>query len=224
MAPRVRENILKISPYKAGESKIEGVDRIIKLSSNENTAGPSPRAIEALRDAAADVSYYPEPSSRRLREALADHWAIEADRIITGTGSQKRIRPEDKFEDVYLDQRKMQYLYKSADKYVFMDMETYEQPELTEDVVGDATQYLKENDECSILFYEGQVVSLDLPANVTLKVEYTEPGVKGDTVQNVTKPATLETGIEVKVPNHINIGDNVKIDTRTGDFVERVNS
>ncbi|MCA8917620.1 MAG: elongation factor P [Planctomycetes bacterium] len=144
--------------------------------------------------------------------------------IITGTGSQKRIRPEDKFEDVFLDQRKMQYLYKNADKYVFMDMETYEQPELNEDVVGDANLYLKENDECSILFYEGQVVSLDLPANVTLKVEYTEPGVKGDTVQNVTKPATLETGIEIKVPNHINIGDNVKVDTRTGEFVERVNS
>ena len=144
--------------------------------------------------------------------------------IITGTGSQKRIRPEDKFEDVFLDQRKMQYLYKNADKYVFIDMETYEQPELNEDVVGDANLYLKENDECSILFYEGQVVSLDLPANVTLKVEYTEPGVKGDTVQNVTKPATLETGIEIKVPNHINIGDNVKVDTRTGEFVERVNS
>src|SRR5690606_317651 len=114
-------------------------------------------------------------------------------------------------------------LYKDGDKYVFMDMETYEQPELTEDVVGDASNYLKENDECNILFYEGAVVSLELPPLVVLKIEYTEPGVKGDTVQNVTKPATLETGLEVKVPNHINIGDNVRIDTRTGEFVERVN-
>jgi elongation factor P len=143
--------------------------------------------------------------------------------IITGNGGQKRISPEDKFEDVYLDNRKMQYLYKSGDKYVFMDIETYEQPEISEDVVGDASLYLRENDECNILFYEGQVVSLELPANVTLKITYTEPGVRGDTVQNVTKPATLETGLEVKVPNHINLGDKVRVDTRTGEFVERVN-
>jgi elongation factor P len=143
--------------------------------------------------------------------------------IITGTGSQKRISPEDKFEDVFLDNRKMQYLYKSGDKYVFMDMETYEQPELSEDVVGDASLYLRENDECNILFYEGQVVSLELPPNVTLEITYTEPGVRGDTVQNVTKPATLETGLEIKVPNHMNLGDKVKVDTRTGEFVERVN-
>ena len=144
--------------------------------------------------------------------------------IITGVGSQKRVRPEDKFEDVYLDSRKMQYLYQNGENYVFMDMETYEQPEINGDIVGDASNYLKENDECTILFHEGSVVSLELPPNVTLEVEYTEPGVKGDTVQNVTKSAKLETGIEVKVPNHINIGDRVKIDTRTGDFVERDNS
>jgi elongation factor P len=143
--------------------------------------------------------------------------------IVTGTGSQKRISPEDKFEDVFLDNRKMQYLYKSGDKFVFMDMETYEQPELGEDIVGDAALYLRENDECNILFYEGQVVSLELPPNVTLEITYTEPGVRGDTVQNVVKPATLETGLEIKVPNHINLGDKVKVDTRTGEFVERVN-
>ncbi len=87
MAPQARENLEKINPYKAGESTVEGVDRIIKLSSNENTTGPSPRAIEAYRDAAADMAFYPEPTSQRLRNALADHYNIEADRIITGTGS-----------------------------------------------------------------------------------------------------------------------------------------
>ncbi|MBX3459137.1 MAG: elongation factor P [Planctomycetes bacterium] len=143
--------------------------------------------------------------------------------IVTGHGSQKRISPEDKFEDVYLDNRKMTYLYKSGDKYVFMDNETYEQPELGEDIVGDSALYLKENDECNILFYEGAVVSLELPPLVVLKITYTEPGVRGDTVQNVTKPATLETGLEVKVPNHIHQGDMVRVDTRTGEFVERVN-
>jgi elongation factor P len=144
--------------------------------------------------------------------------------IITGNGSQRRISPEDKFEDVFLDNRKMTYLYKSGDKYVFMDSETFEQPELGEDIVGDSANYLKENDECNIMFYEGEVVSLELPAHVTLKVEYTEPGAKGDTVQNVTKPAKLETGFEIKVPNHIRVGDNVRVDTRTGEFMERVNS
>ncbi|MCC6466653.1 MAG: elongation factor P [Planctomycetes bacterium] len=143
--------------------------------------------------------------------------------IITGVGSQRRVSPEDKFEDVFLDNRKMTYLYKQGETYVFMDQETYEQPELPADIVGDMAGYLRENDECNIMFYEGQVVSLELPAHVVLTVKYTEPGARGNTVQNVTKPATLETGLEVKVPNHINVGDKVKIDTRTGDFMERVN-
>lgn len=143
--------------------------------------------------------------------------------IITGVGSQRRVSPEDKFEDVYLDNRKMSYLYKQGDSYVFMDNETYEQPEISAEVVGDAASYLRENDECNVFFYEGDVVSIELPPAVVLKVVYTEPGVRGNTVQNVTKPAKLETGLEVKVPNHINIGDKVRIDTRTGEFTERVN-
>ena len=143
--------------------------------------------------------------------------------IITGVGSQRRVSPEDKFEDVFLDNRKMSYLYKQGDSYVFMDNETYEQPEIASEVVGDAASYLRENDECNVFFYEGDVVSIELPPAVVLKVEYTEPGVRGNTVQNVTKPAKLETGLEVKVPNHINIGDKVRIDTRTGEFTERVN-
>ncbi|MBX3473527.1 MAG: elongation factor P [Planctomycetes bacterium] len=143
--------------------------------------------------------------------------------IVTGVGSQRRVSPEDKFEDVYLDNRKMSYLYKQGDSYVFMDNETYEQPEISAEVVGDAAMYLRENDECNVFFYEGDVVSIELPPAVVLKVEYTEPGVRGNTVQNVTKPAKLETGLEVKVPNHINIGDKVRIDTRTGEFTERVN-
>ena len=143
--------------------------------------------------------------------------------ILTGVGSNRRVRPEDKFEDVFLDSRKMQYLYQSGDNYVFMDLENYEQPEISGEIVGDAANYLRENDECSIRYYEGDVVSLELPSSVVLEVEYTEPGARGDTVSNVTKPAKLETGIEIKVPNHIHIGDKVRVDTRTGDFMERVN-
>jgi elongation factor P len=144
--------------------------------------------------------------------------------ILTGIGSQRRVSPEDKFEDVYLDNHKMQYLYKQGDNYVFMDNETYEQPEIHGDIVGDASLYLRENDECTVYFYEGQVVSIELPPAVVRELKYTEPGVRGNTVQTVTKPATLETGMEVKVPNHINIGDKVRIDTRTGEFTERVNA
>lgn len=143
--------------------------------------------------------------------------------ILTGVGSNRRVRPEDKFEDVFLDSRKMQYLYQSGDNYVFMDLENYEQPEISGEIVGDAANFLRENDECSILYYEGDVVSLELPISVVLEVEYTEPGARGDTVSNVTKPAKLETGIEIKVPNHIHIGDKVRVDTRTGEFMERVN-
>ena len=143
--------------------------------------------------------------------------------ILTGVGSNRRVRPEDKFEDVFLDSRKMQYLYQSGDNYVFMDLENYEQPEISGEIIGDAANYLRENDECSILYYEGDVVSLELPISVVLEVEYTEPGARGDTVSNVTKPAKLETGIEIKVPNHIHIGDKVRVDTRTGEFMERVN-
>ena len=143
--------------------------------------------------------------------------------ILTGVGSNRRVRPEDKFEDVFLDSRKMQYLYQSGDNYVFMDLENYEQPEISGEIIGDAANYLRENDECSILYYEGDVVSLELPVSVVLEVEYTEPGARGDTVSNVTKPAKLETGIEIKVPNHIHIGDKVRVDTRTGEFMERVN-
>ena len=144
--------------------------------------------------------------------------------ILTGVGSNRRVRPEDKFEDVFLDSRKMQYLYQSGDNYVFMDLENYEQPEISGEIVGDAANYLRENDECSILYYEGDVVSLELPISVVLEVEYTEHGARGDTVSNVTKPAKLETGMEIKVPNHIHIGDKVRVDTRTGEFMERVNT
>ena len=117
----------------------------------------------------------------------------------------------------------MTFLYKSGDAYVMMDNETFEQPELSAEIVGDAANFLRENDEVTVCFYEDKPISLELPALVVLEIKYTEPGARGDTVSNVTKPATLETDYEVKVPNHIKIGDKVRIDTRTGEFVERAN-
>lgn len=143
--------------------------------------------------------------------------------LITGIGSQKRVNPDDKFEEAYLETKPMAFLYKQGDKYVFMDNETYEQPELDADVVGEAANYLKENDEVKICFHEGRVVSLELPASVVLTITEAEPGIRGNSVSNVFKPAKVETGLTIKVPNHINQGDKVKVDTRTGEFMERVN-
>jgi len=144
--------------------------------------------------------------------------------LMTGIGSQRRINPDDKFEEAYLETKPMQYLYKQGDKFVFMDQETFEQPEIPEDIVGEASNYLRENDEAKICFYEGRPVSLELPASVVLTITASEPGIRGNSVSNVFKPATLETGLQIKVPNHINQGDKVKVDTRTGEFMERVNS
>lgn len=144
--------------------------------------------------------------------------------LITGVGSQRRINPDDKFEEAYLETKPMQFLYKQGENFVFMDNETFEQPEIAADVVGEAASYLRENDEVKICFHEGKVVSLELPAAVVLSIKYTEPGARGNTVSNVFKDAELETGLKIKVPNHINIGDKVKVDTRTGEFQERVNT
>jgi elongation factor P len=103
-----------------------------------------------------------------------------------------------------------------------MDLETYEQSPVGEEVVEDNMKYLKENDQVKMVYYEGTPISLDLPTAVVLKVDFTEPGAKGDTVSNVFKPATLETGLEIKVPLYIEIGQLVKVDTRSGEFLERV--
>lgn len=124
---------------------------------------------------------------------------------------------------VRLDERPMQYLYNSGNLYTFMDTETYDQYSLTEEQVADVKPYLKENTELSGLFYEGSFIRVDLPLTIELQVKQTDPGVRGDTVSNVMKPAVLETGLELKVPLFINAGDWVKVDTRTGQYVERVN-
>ncbi len=124
---------------------------------------------------------------------------------------------------VQLEERPMQYLYSSGNLYTFMDSETFDQYTLTEEQVTDVKPYLKENMEVSGLFYQGTFVKVELPITVELQVKQTDPGVRGDTVSNVMKPAILETGLEVKVPLFINPGDWVKIDTRTGQYVERVN-
>ncbi len=128
----------------------------------------------------------------------------------------------DKVPKADLEEKEMQYLYSQDNLYYFMDNETYEQIPLTEEQLGEARLYLKENMNVYILYYKSEPIAVELPNFVELKVVQTEPGVKGDTASGGSKPATLETGATVKVPLHINEGDIIKVDTRTGEYIERV--
>jgi len=131
------------------------------------------------------------------------------------------FRSGEKVELVDFEDKHMQFLYKD-DRFHFMDMETYDQVSLSEDEVGDASLYLKDNTEVEVLYIDGSPVSIELPNFIELTVARTDPGVRGDTAQGGTKPATLETGAVVQVPLFLNEGDIVKIDTRTGEYLGRV--
>src|SRR5215510_4133631 len=131
------------------------------------------------------------------------------------------FRSGEKVELVDFEDKHMQFLYKD-DRFHFMDMETYDQVSLSEDEVGDASLYLKDNTEVEMLYIDGSPVSIELPNFIELAVARTDPGVRGDTAQGGTKPATLETGAVVQVPLFLNEGDIVKVDTRTGEYLGRV--
>ena len=141
--------------------------------------------------------------------------------VLTGAVVERTFNPTDKFENAYVERKEMQYLYADGDLYYFMDTETYEQIPLNADKLGDSFKFMKENENVKILSYKGNVFGVECPNFVELEVTATEPGVRGDTATNVTKPATLETGAEVKVPLFINTGDRIRIDTRTGEYLER---
>ncbi|NCB04093.1 MAG: elongation factor P [Clostridia bacterium] len=141
--------------------------------------------------------------------------------VITGSVIERTFNPSDKFENAYVDRRDMEYLYQEGDLYYFMDCETYEQTPLNADKLSDAFKFVKENMVCKVLSYKGNVFGLEPPNFVDLVVTETEPGVRGDTATNVTKPATLETGAIVRVPIFINEGEKIRVDTRTGEYLER---
>lgn len=139
-----------------------------------------------------------------------------------GTVVERTFSPDDKFESITFEEKEMQYSYKAGENYAFMDNATFEQYEFTEAQLGGQAHFLKEETNISVLMYEGDIIGLKLPTKVDLKVTSTPPGVKGNTAGNATKAATLETGFEIQVPLFINEGDIIKVDTRTGDYVERV--
>ncbi len=141
--------------------------------------------------------------------------------VVTGAVVEKTFNPTDKYPLAHVERKDMQYLYTDGELYYFMDMESYEQTPIDTDKLGDAFKFVKEEMMCKVVSYKGTVISVEPPMFVELEVTETEPGFKGDTAQGATKPATLETGAQIKVPLFINIGDVLKIDTRTGEYLER---
>ena len=142
--------------------------------------------------------------------------------VITGATLEKTFNPSDKYPGAEIEKKAMQYLYADGDLYYFMDNETYDQMPLNKDTLGDCLKYLKENMEVTILSYKGKVFAVEPPTFVELEVTYKEPGFAGNTTTTSGKPATLETGLELQVPMFVNIGDVLKIDTRTCEYMERV--
>ena len=141
--------------------------------------------------------------------------------VITGAVVERSFNPTDKYPTAFIERKDMQYSYNDGQLYYFMDTETYEQVPIGEDVLGDNFKFVKEEMICKICSYKGKVFAVEPPTFVELEITETEPGVKGDTATNATKPATVETGAEIRVPLFINQGDRIRIDTRTGEYMER---
>ena len=141
--------------------------------------------------------------------------------VITGGVVEKTFSPTDKYENAYIDRKDMQYSYTDGDLYYFMDMETFDMLPLNREKLGDAFKFVKEEMMCKIISYKGNVFGVEPPTFVELEVTETDPGFAGTTATNTLKPATLETGAVIKVPLFINVGEVLKIDTRTGEYLSR---
>jgi len=152
--------------------------------------------------------------SAQLRMTLRD--------LRTGSNTQVSVMAGTKFQSVRLERQHVQFLYQEGEHYHFMDTETFDQIMLDRTTVEEAAPYLKENDVVDLLTYNGEPIDMELPTSVVLTITQTDPGFKGDTATGGTKPATLETGLVVNVPLFLSEGDNIKVDTRSGEYIERV--
>ena len=141
--------------------------------------------------------------------------------VRSGAVIERTYRADEKLEQAIIEKRDMQFLYRDGADFVFMDTTSYEQMNASPESLGEAPNYLKEGDEANLQMYNGEIVGVDLPAAVELTVTETEPGIQGDRVSGARKPATLETGHVVQVPLFVNIGDKVKVDTRSGEYLTR---
>jgi elongation factor P len=142
--------------------------------------------------------------------------------VRSGKLLENRYRSGESIDIVRVETRPFQYLYRDGEFFVFMENETYEQITVDAKIVGDAAKFMKESQEVQVAFEESTPLSVELPAHVTLRITYTEPGFKGDSANNVLKPATLETGAAISIPTFVNDGELIRIDTRTGQYIERV--
>ncbi len=140
----------------------------------------------------------------------------------TNNIQEMTFRGEEKIEEAYVEEKKMQYQYNSGNMYHFMDQENYDEVAIPEEVLSDKKKFLKDNAEVAAYFYKEDVLSVSLPNFIEFEITHTEPGIKGDTAKSGTKPAEIETGASIQVPLFINVGDRIKIDTRSGTYVERV--
>jgi elongation factor P len=141
--------------------------------------------------------------------------------VRSGAVIERTYRADEKLEQAIIDKRDMQFLYRDAADFIFMDTTSYEQMTASPDLLGDAPNYLKEGDSANLQMYNGEIVGVDLPAAVELTVTETEPGIQGDRVSGARKPATLQTGLVVQVPLFVNTGDVIKVDTRSGEYLTR---
>lgn len=141
--------------------------------------------------------------------------------VRTGAVIEKTFRADERVEQAIVEKREMQYLYSDSSDYVFMDTVSYDQIQVPESSLGDASKYLKESDNAVLQMYGSEIVGVELPASVELTIATTDPGVQGDRVSGARKPATLETGLVIQVPLFVNTGDRVKVDTRSGEYITR---
>lgn len=147
---------------------------------------------------------------------------VQMRNLRTGATTERTFQSGSKFEQARLERRTVQYLYSDDDTYTFMDTETFEQPVLSRQLLGDAVKYLREGMTIDLLQYGDEPIDVEIPTSVEMRIEQTDPGFRGDTATGGSKPATLETGLTVQVPLFVNTGDVIKVDTRTGAYIERV--
>lgn len=146
---------------------------------------------------------------------------VKMKNVITGAVTERSFNPTDKYEPAYVERKDMQYLYADGDLYYFMDTETYDQVPINKSTLGDDFRFVTENMVCKIASYKGSIFAVEPPLFVELEITETDPGFKGNTATNTLKPATVETGASVQVPLFLETGDRIKIDTRTGEYLER---
>ncbi len=135
---------------------------------------------------------------------------------------EKTFRGDEKIEEAYIEERKLQFLYSSGEMYHFMAQDNYEEVAISKESMGDKIKYLKDNLDVTSYSYKDHILSITLPNFIEVKITHTEPGIKGDTAKSGTKPAEIETGANIQVPLFVDVGDRIKVDTRTGNYVERV--